>query len=181
MAHWRTDCHSFTESLLISPAHWAVSVSDELAIILPDFLISEENVVSHTFTVETVSICFSHDTAVGDSFSQQEVKISIQTKNIQIELGWSFIMILLEVTFLFEEIDKILHIFSLNKTDKFSVFCHRHKSISFIDLEHISDIFRYDDLSFCPYSHWSMHLYSEIECWFCLFFWSKHNRKKLEK
>lgn len=87
---------------------------------------------------------------------------------------------ILKIALRFEKFDKIFHIFRFNKSDKSSIFRHSHKGISLDDFEHITDIFRDDDLSFSPDSDRSVHLDSSIDR-SRLFFLSEHMYNKLEK
>jgi hypothetical protein len=52
-----------------------------------------------------------------------------------------------DITFCLEEVDEVTHILSLDESDEFAIFGHRHECISLSDAEHITDILRDDDLT----------------------------------
>lgn len=86
--------------------------------------------------------------------------------------------IVLYIAFSFEKINEFFHILCLNKTDKFSVFCHSHERISFTDFEHIANIFWDDYLSLGPDSDRTVHLDSDACLYWNVFLgFTEHNMK----
>lgn len=95
-------------------------------------------------------------------------------------LDFSILYFDLDIALSLQEFDKIFHIFSLYKTYKFSIFRHSHERITFSDIEHISNIFWYNYLSFCSDCNRPMHLYTHL-CSAIFFLASEHIYEKLEK
>lgn len=82
-AHAFTDCHSFTDILLISPAHCADRVRVELAVMRPVFSIDTGVWVFQIIYVSTIKGVFSDSGGIRSTVPQLESRID-DMRNIAI-------------------------------------------------------------------------------------------------
>ena len=74
-------------------------------------------------------------------------------------------MWLVNVTLLFQEIDKFFYVLCFDESDEFSVFRDGEKGFSFIDRKHVADFLRDDDLSLGSDCDRSVHTDFEFVSW----------------